>query len=346
VDTLFLGRRTLVVSRSGACLRRQGGRLTVTVGEEQLGGWPLRDLEHVWLLTRNVTVTGHALQACLEAGVPLEVCGPHGKVVGRLSGPDFPVLACGALQDRLRDAPTGLALARDLSLGKAANQRRLLQYFRRSRARGHLLQAAWREQHGALDRALEKLEALDPERGSAHPAAFREQVRAQEAQAAKAYWAVVRWTLPEGLDFPGRRRQGARDPVNAALNYGYGVLYNHVWRALVEAGLNPCIGFLHEEQRSKPVLSYDCVEEFRAPLVDRVVFSLFSKEEPVHLEEGLLDRPSRRLLVTRLLERWLAPTRYRSEDLPMGEIPGRQARHLVDVLEGREPRYRPWAYQW
>ncbi|MDP2361393.1 MAG: CRISPR-associated endonuclease Cas1 [bacterium] len=346
VERLFLGRQTLVVSRSGACLRRQGERLVVTVGEEKLGQWPLRDLQHVWLLTRNVTVTGHALQACLEAKLPLEVCGPHGQVIGRLSGPELPAMRCGAAQELLRDKAGGLAVAREMVLGKVGNQRKLLQYFRKSRRRQCLFNAAWKEQHRVLDRALARLEEMDPQRTTLDAAAFREQLRAQEAQAAKAYWSIVRWVLPQDLDFPGRKRHGARDLVNSALNYGYGVLYNHVWRAVLEAGLNPCVGFMHEDQRGKPTLSFDLIEEFRAPMVDRVVFSLFSKEEPLRLEDGLLCHASRRLIVTNLLERWQAPARYRSAQELLGEIPALQAKHLARVVLGEESAYRSWSFQW
>ena len=33
--------------------------------------------------------------------------------------------------------------------------------------------------------------------------------------------------------------RGPGDAVNAALNYGYGILYTHVWGAVMNAGLEP-----------------------------------------------------------------------------------------------------------
>ena len=45
---------------------------------------------------------------------------------------------------------------------------------------------------------------------------------------------------------------GARDPFNAALNYGYGVLRSQVRQALLLAGLEPNAGFLHADRPGKP----------------------------------------------------------------------------------------------
>jgi CRISPR-associated protein Cas1 len=62
------------------------------------------------------------------------------------------------------------------------------------------------------------------------------------------------------LDWPGRQTQGATDPLNAALNYCYGVLYAQVERALVLAGLDPYGGFLHVDRPGKPSLTLDLIE--------------------------------------------------------------------------------------
>ncbi|MEW6448685.1 MAG: CRISPR-associated endonuclease Cas1 [Bacillota bacterium] len=39
--------------------------------------------------------------------------------------------------------------------------------------------------------------------------------------------------------------------MNAALNYGYGILYFQVWGAVTLAGLEPFAGFLHTEDCSE-----------------------------------------------------------------------------------------------
>jgi CRISP-associated protein Cas1 len=63
----------------------------------------------------------------------------------------------------------------------------------------------------------------------------------------------------------GRRtRRPPRDPVNAALSYGYALLLGRALVAVRLAGLHPEVGFLHAEGRRNPALALDLMEEFRS----------------------------------------------------------------------------------
>ena len=97
---------------------------------------------------------------------------------------------------------------------------------------------------------------------TAHPI---DRIRARllnvEGRAAQVYWAGVRHILPADFAWPGRETRGARDPFNMALNYGYGVLYGQVERALVLAGLDAYAGFVHTDRPGKPSLTLDMIEE-------------------------------------------------------------------------------------
>jgi len=50
-----------------------------------------------------------------------------------------------------------------------------------------------------------------------------------------------------------------------------------VWTALTLAGLEPFAGFLHVDRPGKPSLVLDFIEEFRQPVVDRVVVASLNK---------------------------------------------------------------------
>ena len=105
-----------------------------------------------------------------------------------------------------------------------------------------------------------------------------------EGRAGALYWECVQRLLPAGR-FTTRNHQGAVDDVNALLNYGYGILYSQVWSALSLAGLEPFAGFLHVDRPGKPSLVLDFIEEFRQPIVDRVVFAMINKKFKVEWEE-------------------------------------------------------------
>jgi len=105
---------------------------------------------------------------------------------------------------------------------------------------------------------------------------------------ARQYWEAFGKVMPEHLDFQGRmtssHQNNASDPVNLALNYGYGFLEGECLRAINAVGLEPAIGFLHDvsNYQTKQSLVYDIQEPFRW-LIDLTVIQAF--------ESGTLDLP-------------------------------------------------------
>ena len=88
----------------------------------------------------------------------------------------------------------------------------------------------------------------------------------REGQAARHYWQHL-WQDAE----PGfkREKQGADDPVNARLNFGYAVLRSLVARELVAAGLSPELGVGHHSTENPFNLADDFMEPYRF-IVERV----------------------------------------------------------------------------
>jgi CRISPR-associated protein Cas1 len=71
-------------------------------------------------------------------------------------------------------------------------------------------------------------------------------------------------------------QNNASDPVNLALNYGYGFLEGEVRKAINSVGLEPSVGFLHDssDYQTKQSLVYDLQEPFRW-LIDISVIEAF-----------------------------------------------------------------------
>ena len=145
------------------------------------------------------------------------------------------------------------------------------------------------------------------------------------------------------MDFPGRVRRNAQDLVNCLLNYGYGILYGRVWRAVALAGLNPHISFLHEPQANKPTLIFDMIEEFRAQAVDRAVFTMITRGEEVALDKptGLLSEETRKKVIQNVLERLAALVPYKGKKFQLAQVIDLQPRHLAKCLESGKT-YRPF----
>lgn len=125
-------------------------------------------------------------------------------------------------------------------------------------------------------RKINELLLLDPKN--------REEAMQIEAEAAKSYWKSVTALIPKELNFTTRKKRGAEDPFNVALNIGYGILRNSVWKAIIIVGLNPYIGYLHKFRSGRPSLVFDLMEEFRSPFVDRPLISE-ARENPEKIKD-------------------------------------------------------------
>jgi len=129
------------------------------------------------------------------------------------------------------------------------------------------------------------------------------------------------------------------------LNYGYGILYSQIWSAVLLAGLEPFAGFMHVDRPGKPSLVLDLIEEFRQPVVDRVVIAMFSKGYRVELEAGMLTAGTRKELAARILARLEVPENYGGKKHKLSTIIQRQARSIATFVRG-EGKYRPFTGGW
>jgi hypothetical protein len=124
-------------------------------------------------------------------------------------------------------------------------------------------------------------------------AAAIDDMRAAEAAAAIAYWSA--WTelrcyfpksehskIPEHWHSFGRRRslltptpRYAVNPINAILNYLYGLLEAEARLGCLTVGLDPSIGLIHTDGKNKPSFALDVIEPAR-PTVDAYVVELLT----------------------------------------------------------------------
>ncbi|MEM8527970.1 MAG: CRISPR-associated endonuclease Cas1 [Bacteroidota bacterium] len=174
-----------------------------------------------------------------------------------------------------------------------------------------------RAQHiNYLDEKIHKIEglllALQQHASAATVAQVADQLRGLEGTAGRLYFEALSYLIPAQYAFSGRSFRPAQDAFNAFLNYAYGVLYGKVEKALIIAGLDPYLGFLHRDDYNYKSLVYDYIEPYRT-YADEVVFKLFAakKVNQQHTDElanGLqLNKEGKVLLLERL-------TKYLEED--------------------------------
>jgi len=235
-------------------------------------------------------------------------------------------------------------LAVAFARGKITNQANFLRYA--AKYREEAAPEVGRLLHQEVKQVQAALEDLHHLRGDTVEE-IRGQVLAIEGRAAQRYWDALRAVIPESYNWPGRVTRGARDPVNAALNYGYGILYGQVERALILAGLDPYGGFIHADRPGKPSLVFDLIEEFRAVVVDRTVVGMATKGMKLEMnDEGRLVEEARRSVAEKVLERLEAAERYEKKRQPLRVILQSQARHLATFVRGDRAAYEPFIARW
>lgn len=165
------------------------------------------------------------------------------------------------------------------------------------------------EMHPFLDERADKIgnlrESIQLQREAIRIDDIADTLRGLEGTAGRLYFNALSTALPQAYRFQGRSFRPAADPFNAFLNYGYGILYARVEKALMIAGLDPYLGFLHRDDYNQKSMVFDFIEPYRTH-VDRVVFRLFSgksvnQTQTKALANGVaLDIPGKQLLIEKL----------------------------------------------
>jgi len=339
----------LIVDEYGAFVGKHSERLRVTRQVEgktvKIVEAPLIHLEGVLVTGRGVGLSADAVEACSEAGIPIHFLDSLGRPYAAVysAGLTGTVLT---RREQLMAATDrrGVLLAKAFATGKIQNQAGFLRYVSKYRQETQPeLGQALQEAADAVVAHVVEVEGLE----GACVEELRFELLAAEGRAAQRYWEALKAVAPERYKWPGRETRGATDALNSGLNYGYGILYGAVERALVLAGLDPYGGFVHADRPGKPSLVFDLIEEFRQVVVDRTIFGLANKGVALDLDEqGRLVEKTRRTLAEKVLERLEAAERYERKRQSLRTILQSQARHVATFVRGDRVRYTPFVAHW
>jgi CRISPR-associated protein Cas1 len=292
-----------------------------------------------------VSLSTDAVEACTKDGIPIHFVDWRGRPYAAL----YSAALTGTVLTRRAQLAAyederGLALAQAFARGKIENQAGFLRYT--AKYRKETDPELHRELElcaGEVRDHLEDVRRLEAETVEA----ARYQILSAEGRAAQIYWGALKALLPQRYGWPGREGRGAQDPINGALNYGYGILYGQVERALVLAGLDPYGGFIHADRPGKPSLVFDLIEEFRQVVVDRTIVGMANRRMALDLDgRGRLVKETRRIIAEKVLKRLEACERYERKRRPLRAIVQSQARHIATFVRRDRDAYEPFIARW
>lgn len=293
----------------------------------------------------DVLVSPAAMARLADEGKSLVLLDRNGRFKARLEGAVSGNILLRQAQFRRADsAGFGLAQAKTSIAGKLKNSR-------------HVLQRGARDSHVETDVAIlrEAADAIAINLRNLEFAPDLDTVRGLEGDAARRYFAAMPVLVRPDCrcDFApdGRTRRPPRDRMNALLSFLYSMLMNDCRSALESVGLDPQLGFLHAIRPGRAALALDLMEEFRAPLADRLALTLVNRAQLKAADFDLrpggavqLHNDARKTLIVAYQERKQEIIEHPllEQKIPIGLLPQIQARLLARVIRGEAESYIPF----
>lgn len=314
----------LVINTFGTRIRREHEQILVEIpNEKKPHRYPARRLDRI-LIIGSSSISADAVRLAMKFGVDVSYIGQFGKPEARIV-PSAPTGSTKVRHAQFRVALVGDAFsyARQFVLGKMRNQ----------------ISAA-----AALNRAPDAVARMQKALRQAELTDNIGTLMSAEGRAAERYFSGAWSHVFQG---DGRDQRGG-DSVNAALNYGYGVLYNELERAILFSGLDPFVGMLHSERYGKPSLVLDLVEEFRVAAIDAAVLplfanNLFAPRDFIHADgRASLSPYGRKKLIAEIFAQLNAMIAWNGCERKLSDVITLQAQALARSLLKETPDYAPF----
>ncbi|RMD57334.1 MAG: CRISPR-associated endonuclease Cas1, partial [Nitrospirae bacterium] len=334
----------IIVSTPGYSIGKRKGRIVIKYKRKVIKEIAASKVEHVAITTGGVNLSSNFIKLCVERKIPVDFFNFKGEPLAKLFLYSLPDTETAIAQLKAFQNNKSYYIAESIVEGKINNQINLLKYYLKYRKK---TAPAFTELcFNSINKIENILSNISKIEKSGDLNLYRQRLMASEGHASSIYWDVIKVLLEDDVEFTGRVRKGATDVVNNALNYGYSMLYPRIWQALIQAGLNPMISYLHKEQENKPTLVFDLIEEFRHPIVDRTIFAIFPKGTKLYLADGYLTTSSKQTIIREILERLKTETRFRRHRMTYEDIIFHQAKSLSAYLIGKKRSYKPFVWRY
>ncbi|MDD2651140.1 MAG: CRISPR-associated endonuclease Cas1 [Candidatus Cloacimonetes bacterium] len=325
----------LYIMNYGAYLRKKGKLFEVKIDEikKQFSPEKISSI----ILTNAATITTDAIQMAMQYNIDIIFLDDFGDPYGRVWYPKLgSTTYIRRKQLEIYTQGEGLNFVKKWINRKCINQQNFIKLLLSKRP------DADEELHDKLNKMEEHRKKID---GIIEPlSTSTPSLMGYEGIHSRIYFQSLSELIPRQYRFSGRSARPAKDPFNAFLNYGYGIMYSRVEKALIIAGLDPFVGLLHTDNYNKKSLVFDFIEPYRY-LIDRPVFYLFSRQkvneshyEPV--KEGIkINAEGKKLMVSSIIEHFDTIIRYGKRNIKNIEQIQSDAHSFANFLIGKKDSF-------
>lgn len=336
----------LFITKAEVYIGLNGDNITIKENDAVIARYPLHNLEGIVCFS-NMGISPALMEKCVEQNISICFLTPTGRFRARVIGETRGNVLLRKKQYRIADKEEeSLIIARNFILGKVYNEKWQLERY----IRQYPLRVPVEE----MKTASARLSGYMREIGTCDNL---DQLRGYEGTAQVAYFSIFDHMIlnqKEEFYFHDRSKRPPEDRVNSLLSFAYTLLANDITAALETVGIDPYVGFMHQDRPGRASLANDLIEELRAPIADRFVLSLINRKQLQADDFEINDNKSvyikdsaRRTFISEWQknkqEELTHP--YLNEKISWGLVPYSQALLLARYLRGDIDQYPPFFWK-
>lgn len=323
----------LFIKEQGAMVVKRGERIAITKNSKILLEIPLIHVDNIAIIG-NVQVTTQVLTLLMDRGIDISFFSFSGKYLGHASADMSKNIFLRFSQYELyHDKDRRLQFAKTIVRNKINNQIAMIQNCRWENGYD------WKSD---VKRMKEVLQSLDKKKTS-------NEVLGVEGMCSNIYFGAYGQMFKCRIKFNGRNRRPPRDPINVILSLAYTFLTKEICAAMDVESFEMYLGFLHGIRYGRKSIALDIIEEFRQPVVDRLVLRLFNKGI---LSEYDFDDSGEQIILNnegfehfcKEYERWLHSNNFGDDWKSFNDILNFQINGLKNAIRKQE-EYVPFAWK-
>ena len=318
--------KNIIINDYGLFLGLKSSLLVIKKDKKIVKEIALNRVKTIQVLSKGVAISSDLIMACTNRGIKiffhnynsfgaLHTLYEHKSV--QIKQNQFEV--CNSIK--------GLELARRLIIGKIKNQRATLLYS--SRNITHPFKSDSIKFFDTMILSLKNKKNIS-----------KEFILGCEGSCANRYFEYLKAfnLLPDS--FVIRTKRHSNEITNIALNYGYAILFNFIYKSCINAGLDPYLGVLHSTKSSKPSFILDIMEEYRSFVVDRNIIKLRFKLQKTKNFDTIKNEVAKNVLST-IHKKY----KYNHKKLTLESIIQRQIYKISGFFSGNS-NYKSYIFRW
>lgn len=337
---------TLFITKPEVYLGLNGENVVIKDDNEIIARYPLHNLQGI-ICFSNLGMSPSLMGKCVDLNISICFLTSTGRFRARVIGETKGNVLLRKKQYRTADKDDEcLVIARNFILGKVYNEKWQLERYLRQ----YPLRIAANEMEQASTRLSIYMQDIKTSKNL-------DQLRGFEGSAQVVYFSVFDHMIlnqKQDFYFKERSKRPPEDRVNSLLSFAYTLLVNDISAALETVGLDPYVGFMHQDRSGRPSLANDLIEELRAPIGDRFVLSLINRNQ-LHADDFEINENKSVYIKDdarrKFISEWQKNKQeelthpYLEEKIPWGMVPYAQALLLARYLRGDLDQYPPFFWK-